>query len=219
MTAIDIASDNPDISLTPEDASRADHYALCARLLLDPPDGELHAALCGVQADAGAPLPAAWSALGACARALPLDAIEDEFARLFISTGTPAVNPYASLYLTGFMHEKPLADLRDELAQLGLARMSGRAETEDHLALLCEVMRVLIAGEPAALRHGLDRQRRFFKAHLAPWSGKCLADIRAASGDGFYARVADLAERFFAVEQEAFRYGAVVPIHPQECMA
>jgi TorA maturation chaperone TorD len=219
MTFVNPALEHDDNALTPEDASRADHYAACARLLLAPPDEALHAALAQVEADPDTPLSAAWSALAASARALPPADIDDEFARLFVSTGTPAIDPYASKYLTGFMHEKPLADLRDELSRLGLARSGGRAESEDHLALLCEVMRVLIAGEPAAMRAGLDHQRQFFHAHLAPWAGKCLADIRIASDGGFYARVADLAACFFDVEREAFRYGAVIPIERQECTA
>ena len=43
-----------------------------------------------------------------------------EYADLFIGVGKCEVNLHASHWLTGFMMEKPLADLRTVLASLGL---------------------------------------------------------------------------------------------------
>ena len=50
------------------------------------------------------------------------DSIDDEFHELFIGLGKGEVVPYGSLYLTGFLMEKPLSDLRDDLARLGYER-------------------------------------------------------------------------------------------------
>ena len=52
-----------------------------------------------------------------------------------------------SWYLTGFLQEEPLAELRDDLAELGLGR-AGVTETEDHIAALAEVMRHLVLTGP-----------------------------------------------------------------------
>ena len=186
-----------------EEQARADIYGLIARLLLAPPDDALLDSLAGadaiVSSDTEQPLDRAWDQLSLTARLLPFDLVRDEFNDLFVSTGVPRVNPYGSLYLAGFLHEKPLAALRADLAKLGLARRGGTVETEDHLGVLCETMRRLIVD-----RHSLAAQKQFFDAHLATWHGKCLAHLRKAEGAQFYARLADLAAAFFEIEQQAF---------------
>ena len=193
-----------------EEQGRADLFSLCARLLIAAPDAEFLALLSSAAADPAMPrttrLDRAWADLAGAAAAMGPGDITDEFDRLFISTGSPVINPYASVYLTGFMNEKPLAALREELAAMGLARVQGRGEVEDHLAILCEIMRVMISGEPAALRQSVARQQLFFEAHIGSWYHLCLDDIRKASGDGFYARVTELVQAFFEIEADSFRF-------------
>ena len=189
--------------LSPEEQARADVYGLLARLLLSPPDDALLENLASADALMGADtdqaLDCAWEQLSLTARLLPFDAVRDEFNDLFISTSIPRINPYGSLYIAGFLHEKPLAALRTDLAHLGFKRRCGAAETEDHLGALCETMRYLIVGG-----HSLARQHEFFAMHIAPWSGTCVEHMREAEGARFYARVADLVSAFFAIEHEAF---------------
>jgi TorA maturation chaperone TorD len=191
-----------------EEQARADMYALIARLLLAPPDAALLASLAAADAiaseQAGYPLDRAWDRLALGARALDAQAARDEFDELFISPSIPKLNPYASLYLAGFLHEKPLARLRTDLARLGLARRSGAAETEDHLGALCESMRLMIIGAPGAARQPLAHQQAFFDTHIGSWYAACLDQLRALEGANFYLLVADLAAAFFAVEREAF---------------
>jgi TorA maturation chaperone TorD len=186
-----------------EEQARADLYGLIARLLLAPPDDGLLDSLAGADAiasiDAERPLDHAWGQLSLAAQLLPADVVRDEYNDLFISTGVPRVNPYCSLYLAGFLHEKPLAALRADLARLGLARRSGAAETEDHLGVLCETVRHLIVDG-----RSVAAQKQFFDTHIATWQARCLADLRRAEGSQFYARVADLAAAFFVIEQAAF---------------
>lgn len=201
--------------LPQEEQARADLYALIARLLLAPPDSALLASL-GDAADDGParddhPFDLAWRQLAAAARAASADAVREEFDALFISIGVPRLNPFASLYLAGFLNEKPLAALRTDLARLGLARMQGVAEMEDHLGALCETMRILIIGGHGG--HGGQRQplavqQAFFDTHIAPWSARCLGELRAAEGADFYARVAALAAAFLLIEGEAFEVAA-----------
>ena len=196
------------LPLPPEEQARADVYGLLARLLLAPPDDDLLAGLADadaiVAADADQPLDRAWSALSLVAHLIPPDAVRDEFNDLFVSTSLPRVNPYGSLYVAGFLHEKPLAALRADLAKLGLGRRSGAAETEDHLGALCETMRCMIIGGQGVARQPLEVQHEFFDIHITPWSAVCLQHLRDAQGARFYQRVADLAAAFFDIEREAF---------------
>jgi len=188
-----------------EDAARAEHYALLARLFFAAPDAPLLAALvaAGDVFDVGnLPFGVAWAELADAARRTDAQAVRDEYEALFHGIGRPEVMLYGSFYLAGFLMEEPLADLRDDLAELGLARRGGVTETEDHVAALAEVMRHLVVTGPDAA--GLARQRAFFVRHLQPWYAR-LADALAASPQAsFYARVGALARAFFDVESEAF---------------
>ncbi|NMG50139.1 molecular chaperone [Azoarcus communis] len=200
-----------DISLQPvpswseEDRARADHYALLARLFYAAPDEALLQALVASSSALGQGQGAfaeAWRALGAAAASHSAAAVADEYAALFISVGKPKVMLNGSWYLTGFLQEEPLAELRDELAELGLGRRQGVAETEDHLAALAEVMRHLVLTAPDEA--GLARQRGFFHRHLARWYGDLAAAIAAAPEADFYIRAGGLLQAFFDIERQAF---------------
>lgn len=195
-------------ALSEEDQARADWYALIARLFIAAPDKNLLSKL--AQADALGPeggasaLDTAWEQLVSSASVLDADAVSEEFSMLFIGIGNPQINPYASFYLSGFMMEKPLASLRSDLAALGLARSENATELEDHLAALCETMRLLIAGGPQWERRTVQEQRAFFMKHLVPWYARCMDDIRRVPGANFYRKLADLAQAFFEIEYQAF---------------
>ena len=195
----------PQPTWSDEDRARAEHYALIARLFHATPD----AALLGVLAQAGqtlggseGDLPRAWAALGAAAQAMPLTAVADEFDALFVSVGKPEVMANASWYLTGFLQEEPLAELRDDLAALGLGRRPGVTETEDHIAALAEVMRHLVLTGPDDA--GLARQQRFFGRHIAPWYAQFAGALGAVPKADFYAKVAALLAAFMDIERQAF---------------
>jgi TorA maturation chaperone TorD len=109
--------------------------------------------------------------------------------------------PYGSYYLTGFLHERPLARLRARLSQLGIERAEGQAEPEDHAATLCEIMSGLISGRlPAAA----DTDRELFEKHLAPWIGRFFTDLESAESADFYRRVGMLGRVFIDIETQAF---------------
>jgi TorA maturation chaperone TorD len=196
--------------LSQEEQARGDLYGLIARLLVAPPDAALLNGLADADSLASQqsdnPLDAAWEKLIVAAGVMDAYAVADEFNALFISVGSPQIDPYASFYLSGFLNEKPLAALRTELARLGLARVSGVAEMEDHLAALCEIMRLMIIGGEGAQRQSIQRQKQFFEKHIASWSSRCLDDIRAADGVNFYRHVADFTQAFFSIESEAFEF-------------
>lgn len=195
------------MAVAPEEQARADLYALLARMLHAAPDAPMLASLAGadpIVAQSGHPLDRAWERLVAGAAAMDAAAMADEFGALFTGVGTPRINPYASLYLSGFINEKPLAALRADLARLGLARAAGQREMEDHLGALCEAMRLLVAGAAGRAPGPLALQQQFFTTHIAPWYRRCLQDIRSAPEANFYRLVADFAQAFFELEAEAF---------------
>ncbi len=193
--------------LADEDQARADFYALFARLLLAPPDDALLAALAAAEPIAAAgefALEDAWLKLTQAATVVDASAAADEFAAMFISTGTPPLNPYGSFYVTGHLNDAPLADLRHDLARLRLARAPGVGEFEDHLGALCETMRVLIQGGPGMPARGLAVQKAFFEAHVRPWYAACLADIANSPDANFYRVVAGVVDAFLSIEAQAF---------------
>ena len=195
----------PQPTWSDEDRARAEHYALLARLFHAPPDAALLVALTQtgrMLGGEGGELPRAWAALGTAAQAMPAQAVADEFDALFVAVGKPEVMCNGSWYLTGFLQEEPLAELRDELAELGLGRRAGVTETEDHIAALAEVMRHLVLTGPDAA--GLERQRRFFGRHLAPWYAQFAGALAAAPGADFYAKVGGLLAAFMDIERQAF---------------
>lgn len=196
------------LPLAAEDQARADLYALAARLLLAPPDAALLAGLAAADpilaTGADHALEDAWEKLVLAASVMDAAAVAEEFDALFVSSGTPALNPYGSLYLSGFMHDTPLAELRADLAVFGIGRARGAGESEDHLGALCETMRVLIAGGPGIRRQPLQVQKTFFEARIGRWYARCLTDMMHAEGANFYRLVAAFACALLTIEAEAF---------------
>jgi TorA maturation chaperone TorD len=182
------------------DAARAQEYALLAVLLARAPDQALLERLGGLRGDAS-PLGLAHAALAEAASHASAERVEREYFDLFIGLGRGELLPYGSYYLTGFLHERPLARLRESLARLGIERAEGQAEPEDHAAILCEIMAGLI-GRRFPTPQGADRE--MFEQHLAPWIGRFLTDLERANAAEFYRQVGTLGRVFIEVETEAF---------------
>jgi TorA maturation chaperone TorD len=182
------------------DAARAQEYALLSILLARAPDQMLLERLAGLRGDAS-PLGLAHMALAEAAAATTAERVEREYFNLFIGLGRGELLPYGSYYLTGFLHERPLARLRERLARLGIERVQGQAEPEDHAAILCEIMSGL-ASRRLAAPDGADRE--LFEQHLSPWIGRFFADLERAETADFYRRIGTLGRVFIEVETEAF---------------
>jgi TorA maturation chaperone TorD len=180
--------------------ARAQEYALLAALLARPPDAALLKRLAKLESD-GTPLGLAHRALAGAAVEKDAAAVAREYFDLFIGVGRGELLPYGSYYLTGFLHERPLARLRADLAGLGIERVEGQCEPEDHAAILCEIMAGLVAGDFAV---PVERQRHFFDRHLAPWMGRFFADLEAANGADFYRSVGAIGRLFIEIETQAF---------------
>jgi len=194
------AGDDAAGDLDEVEAARAREYALIATLLARAPDQALLDRLAGLRGDA-TPLGVAHAALAEAAAGESAARIEREYFDLFIGIGRGELLPYASYYLTGFLHERPLARLREHLARLGIARAAGEHEPEDHAAILCEIMAGIVAGDFAA-PEGADRE--LFEQHLAPWIGRFFSDLERAERAEFYRAVGTLGRLFIDIEAEAF---------------
>ncbi|MDP1741465.1 molecular chaperone [Polaromonas sp.] len=189
-----------------EETARAEIYGLLAALYYAPPSVQLSEKLRVAVTEApaaGAMLEASWRELVAVARRLPEDAVRREYDTLFGGVGRPEVYLFGSHYLSGFLNEKPLAALRTDLAALGLARDEAMAETEDHIAYLCEVMRYLIAGDDVEVAN-LTRQREFFSRHLQPWVSALCDAMQAHPKADFYRSLAAFTQAFISVETQGF---------------
>jgi TorA maturation chaperone TorD len=127
--------------------------------------------------------------------------VEREYFDLFIGMGRGELMPYGSFYLTGFLHDRPLARLRDDLRALGIERAEGEVEPEDHAAIMCEIMAGLAAGRFGAPT-GSDQQ--LFERHLAPWIGRFFTDLEQAEAARFYRHIGALGRTFIEIETEAF---------------
>lgn len=201
MSELQLSNDGLD-----EEIARAEVYGLLAQLYQAPPAPELLANLRVAATEApvaGAFLEEPFRQLVGAARACSDDAVADEFEALFGGVGKPEVWAYGSHYLSGFLNDKPLVRLRSDLAALGLGRDESRAETEDHIAYLCEVMRYLIAGDDVAVAN-LTQQQRFFAAHLQPWVERLCEAIAAQPRAEFYLAVALFTQAFMNVEAQGF---------------
>ena len=189
-----------------EEIARAEVYGLLASLFYAAPSSDLYEQLRVAVTEApaaGAFLETSWGAVVAASRRLTLAQVSDEHVALFGGVGKPEIFLHGSWFIAGMLNEKPLVDLRDDLAALGLERAPDVLETEDHIASLCEVMRYLIAGDDAGVSN-LAAQRRFFDAHLRPWVERLCDTIAAHPAADFYRALAGFARDFFAVEAQGF---------------
>ena len=201
-----MSSDLQRSSALDEEVARAEMYGLLATLFYQPPSEELLAQLQAAVTEApeaGGFLEEPWRALVAQSRQMTAAQIAAEYHALFGGVGKPEVYLFGSHYLSGFLNEKPLVQLRDDLAALGLARGEDMPETEDHVAYLMAVMRFLIAGDDVAVCK-LTRQGEFFGVHLQPWLSRLCQAIAAHPRAAFYARLAHLTESFASVEAQGF---------------
>ena len=208
VTGVDRAILRPDLyggkemagDIDEMDAARAQEYALIAALLTRAPDAQLLSNLSELRGDAS-PLGMAHVALAEAASNADVLRVEREFFDLFIGLGRGELLPYASYYLTGFLHERPLARLREDLGVIGVARADGVVEPEDHAGILCEIMSGLASRRLPAPP---DSDRLIFDKHMAPWIGRFFSDLEQAAAADFYRQVGTLGRVFMDIEAEAF---------------
>ncbi len=182
------------------DQLRAAEYGLLSLLLGKAPDTETLTRVATLKGDAS-DLGIAHIELSVAAAATDDRAVSKEFFDLFVGLGRGELLPYASYYLTGFLHERPLARVREDFDRLGIERAGPSREPEDHIAVLLEVMSGLARGEFEA---DFTEQQRFFERHLKPWAARMFADLEMSQSTNFYRAVGRVGRIFMELESEAF---------------
>ena len=188
--------------ILPEDELRASQYRLLARWLARSPDTTLLQLAAGFSGDE-TELGQALALLARLARSTNESKAKEEYHDLFIGMGRGELLPYGSYYMTGFLNEKPLALLRQDMAALSIARADDISEPEDHIAALCEMMAGMIMGdfgEP----EDIAEQKRFFDRHMAPWASQFFADLEKAKAATLYTPIGTLGRVFMEIETTAF---------------
>jgi len=190
----------PKFEIDEIDQLRAAEYALLSLLLGKAPDADTLSRVAALKGDAS-DLGVAHIELASAAAAADDRTVSKEFFDLFIGLGRGELLPNASYYLTGFLHERPLARVRDDLDLLGIERAGSSREPEDHIAILLEVMAGLARGDFEA---DIAEQARFFERHLKPWAARMFADLEMSRAANFYRAVGRVGRVFMELESEAF---------------
>lgn len=189
-------------AIEPEDILRAQLYRLIARFLSSPPsqpDLDAAASLLGDETDLGRAI-STFAHIAGRSRTADVAA---EYDTLFIGLPRGELVPYGSYYLTGFLHEKPLAKLRQDMARLGIERDPAIREPEDHIASIMEMMAGLIDGafgEPAPI----GEQKRFFETHINCWAPYFFRDLQQAKSSVLYSSLGSVGSTFLEIEEGAF---------------
>ena len=191
---------------------RANAYSLVAHLLGSAPNEVTLERLLGITSidsettsNGSGSLAPAWRALRDAATEAEPEQLAREYHALFIGLGSGEVVPYASRYLTGFLNDRPLAALRDDLARLGFERQPDVHEPEDHAAAVCEVMASIVAD---ASPDELDEQQQFFSRHIGPWMQTLFTDLVNAPSARFYRAVGILGRALVQIEGRYLGVGA-----------
>ncbi len=181
------------------ETARALVYGLLGHALAQSPEAGFLARL--GQLNGGGEIGTVLRDLAARAQAATVETARTEYDALFIGVARGELVPYGSFYMTGFLHERPLARLRADLARLGLARRPGRSDPEDHIATECEIMASL-ADRPA------DLQAEFFDRHLNPWASRFFTDLKRAASARLYQPVGTLGRLMIELDRQGFALAA-----------
>lgn len=193
----------PAVTVDEIETTRARGYMLLAALLARPPSAGLLGQVAGLRGD-DTPWGRALGELAAAARAVESTEAEREYNRLFIGLERGELVPYASYYRTGFLQDRPLTDLRADMARLGIARSWDVSEPEDHIAGMLEMMAGLIDGRFGAPAPA-PGQQRFFERHLAPWAARFFGDLERARAARFYRPVGAFGNLLLDIERDVLR--------------
>jgi TorA maturation chaperone TorD len=182
-----------------EDMARAQEYLLLGSLLRQAPTSQMLAEIARMRGDASE-LGLLHMSLAEAAEDTTADTESKEFFRLFVGVGRGELLPYGSYYQTGFLHERPLARVREDLKRMGVERQDGLYEPEDHLGILFDVMAGLASGQLG----GFAEQKAFFARHVEPWAHRLFADLESCASTHFYKAVARVGAAFMSIETQGF---------------
>jgi len=192
--------------VAPEDELRASQYRLLASFLARPPDAAVLDLVAGFAGD-DSELGQALAVLSRLAQKTTPDMASKEYHDLFIGLGRGELVPYGSFYVTGFLNEKPLALLRQDMAKHDIARAENVREPEDHIGALSEMMAGLIMGD-FGKPLSVAEQKQFFDKHLSAWAERFFMDLENAKAARLYTPIGTLGRVFMGIEATAFQMAA-----------
>lgn len=185
-----------------EDLLRAQVYGLVANFLSEPPSKEMLAIGAGLTGD-DTPLGKAVATFALLCQRSNAETVAEEYHDLFIGVARGELLPYASYYLTGFLNEKPLAKLRNDMDALGVERDAKASEPEDHIASIFDIMAGLVDGRFGEAST-LAEQHKFFDAHISSWAPYFFRDLESAKTSVLYAGLGSIGRVFVEIEDTAF---------------
>ncbi len=180
---------------------RSDTYSILAALLSNTPSQDLIDYLTHIEPSSSediGDMGKAWQALRVAASKVQLNELDGEYHTLFIGVGRGVIVPFGSWHLTGFLMDKPLSDLRDDLKALGIEPNEGEKDPEDHIAALCETMALIINADDV----DETRQRQFFMRHIHLWANKFFEELQTTDSAVFYKAVGLLGQEFLKLENQ-----------------
>lgn len=192
----------PPADVSGEDLMRAQLYGLVANFMSSPPTAELLKIGAGLSGD-DTPLGKAVATFAHLCERSNVDAVSEEYHDLFIGVARGELLPYASYYLTGFLNEKPLAKLRNDMDLLGIERDESATEPEDHVASIFDIMAGLIDGRFGEAS-SLDEQQKFYDAHITSWAPYFFRDLENAKSSVLYSGLGSIGRVFLEIEDTAF---------------
>jgi TorA maturation chaperone TorD len=199
-----LSSNNAKIisNINEEDQLRADMYSFLANLLRAEPDEKLVKQLTILESD-DSPIGKSIKTLSRLSTSLDLPTIRDEYVKIFVGVGRGEILPFASYYLTGFLKDKPLAKLRQDMQEIGIKLEDNVKEPEDHIASIFDIMSGLILGK-FEKKYSITDQKDFFNKHLAPWVDLLMRDIESSKIAVFYSPIGTLGREFMEIERTSF---------------
>ncbi len=191
---------DPRMEVNADQAVRINTYRLLATLLAATPSQDVLSLLQQIDAptnngDSG--MAASWQSLRLAGERTTVEDVSDEYFDLFIGLGRGELVPYGSWYMTGFLLDRPLRVLRQDLAALGFERQEDVREPEDHAAALCETMSLIIDSSDEI---PFETQRKFFNDHMGTWIERFFIDLQEAKAARFYRAVGQFGQQFIEIE-------------------
>jgi TorA maturation chaperone TorD len=186
-----------------EDQLRADMYCFLANMIRTEPSQELLDSVKKLTGDDSS-IGKSIKLISKLASTMHISEIQDEYVNLFVGVGRGELLPFASYYLTGFLNDKPLSKLRNNMNELGVVRIKEVKEPEDHVSSLFDIMSGMITGQ-FGKQYSITEQSNFFEKHLNSWIHLLMSDIESAKTAVFYAPIGSLGKEFINIEREAFR--------------
>ncbi len=189
------------MELNADQAVRVNTYRLLATLLAAAPSQDVLDLLQRIDApttNGDAAMAASWQSLRLAGERATVEALSNEYFDLFIGIGRGELVPYGSWYTTGFLMDRPLSVLRQDLAALGFERQDDVREPEDHAAALCETMSLIIGSDEIPF----ETQRKFFHDHMAAWMERFFVDLQEAKAARFYRSVGQFGQQFIEIENQ-----------------